>query len=64
MYCKYCDTEMMSQGTDRIMGKYITLYACLNSKCKAVYEEYRDLKGNSLHSYDRWWNPITKEFEK
>lgn len=64
MFCKYCNSQMMSQGTDKVMYDYIELHVCINSKCRAVYEEYRDLKGRSESSKNRWFNPKTKEFEK
>lgn len=55
---------MMPQGADRVQGEYIGLYCCTNTECKAVFEEYSDLKGVSLSSKNQWWNPKTEEFEK
>ncbi|QDY32684.1 hypothetical protein [Clostridium sporogenes] len=65
MRCRYCNSEMMPQDNDRMgYDTYSKIYICLNSKCKAVYEEWTTSKGASLVDRNRWFNPKIKDFEK
>lgn len=63
MICKYCESRMATQGTDRIGSAYSELFVCINEDCRGVYETWRTLNGQSLADKNRWFNPKTKEFE-
>lgn len=60
--CKYCGSEMNSQGID-IYTSAIRLECLVCPTCKAVFDEFMDIKYNNLSERCRWWNPKTKEFE-
>jgi hypothetical protein len=62
--CRYCNSRMMQQDTDPLPGGYSTLFVCINEECRAVYEKWYDKRHKRTPERDRWFNPVTKNFEK
>jgi hypothetical protein len=55
---------MMQQDTDPLPGGYSTLFVCINEECGAVYEKWYDKRNKRIPERDRWFNPVTQDFEK
>lgn len=62
--CKYCGNAMFGEFETNAQNhhKYKAFYIC--HKCHAVCDgEYMEDKKGKQILYEKWWNPITQEFE-
>ncbi len=64
-FCKYCGEEMFGEFETNSQNahKFKAYYTC--PKCHALCDgEYIESKTDRRTISEKWWNPITKEFEK